>query len=88
MNRDRIHCYNCREYNHCARDCLTSREEKEIEQLQQMLNLGNEQLTTPPTSNMQAELSRVSSEENVRSNHLKSWKVGMMPLYFYLSALK
>ena len=51
-------------------DCPTSREEKEIEQLQQMLNLGNEQLIIPPMSNMQAELSRVSSEENLRLNHL------------------
>ena len=70
MNRDRIHCYKCREYNHFARDCPASREDKQIEQLQQMLNLGSEQLVTPPTSNMQAELSRVSSEENLRLNHL------------------
>ena len=70
MNRDRIHCYKCREYDHFARDCPTSREEKEIEQLQQMLNFGNEQLITPLKSEMQAELSRVSSEENLRVNHL------------------
>ena len=31
------------EYDHLAKDCPTSREEKEIEQLQQMLSLGNEQ---------------------------------------------
>ena len=67
-SRDRIHCYKCREYNHFAMDCATCREEREIEQLQQMLNLGNEQLITPPTSNMQAELSRVSSEEYLRAN--------------------
>ena len=30
-------------YDHFVRDCPTSREEKEIEQLQQMLNLGDEQ---------------------------------------------
>ena len=30
MNRDKIHCYKCREYNHFARDCPTSTEEKEI----------------------------------------------------------
>ena len=47
-----------------------SREEKEIEQLQQMLSLGNEQLITPLTSNRQAESSRVHSEENLRANHL------------------
>ena len=31
------------EYDHFIWDCPTSREEKEIEQLQQMLNLGDEQ---------------------------------------------
>ena len=38
-NRDRIRCYKCREYDHFVKDCPTSREEKEIEQFQQMLNL-------------------------------------------------
>ena len=44
-NRDRIRCYNCREYDYIARDCPTSREERDLEQLQQMLNLeeGEEQ---------------------------------------------
>ena len=56
-NRDRIKCYKCREYNHFMRDCPTSREEKEIEQLQQMLNLG---------SNMQNNFSRSGSEESLR----------------------
>ena len=42
-NRDRIRCYKCREYDHFARDCPTSREEREIEQLQQMLNLEEDQ---------------------------------------------
>ena len=40
-NRDRIRCYKCREYDNFAKDCPTSREEREIEQLQQMLNLGD-----------------------------------------------
>ena len=69
-NKDRIHCYKCREYDNFARDCPTSREEKEIEQLQQMLNLGDEQTIAPPMSDTQAEFSRVSSEENLRANHL------------------
>ena len=38
-NRDRIRCYNCREYDHFARDCPTSREDRDLEQLWQMLNL-------------------------------------------------
>ena len=43
-NRDRIRCYKCREYNHFIRDCPTSREEKQLEQFQQMLNLGIQQI--------------------------------------------
>ena len=44
-NRDRIRCYNCREYDHFARDCPTPREERDLEQLQQMLNLEAEEQT-------------------------------------------
>ena len=42
-NRHRIRCYNCREYDHFARDCPSSREERDIDQLQQMLNVEEEQ---------------------------------------------
>ena len=42
-NRDRIRCYNCREYDHFARDCPNSREDRGLEQLQQMLNIEAEQ---------------------------------------------
>ena len=38
-NRDRIRSYKCREYDHFVRDCPNSREERDLEQLQQMLNL-------------------------------------------------
>ena len=41
-NRDRIRCYNCREYDHFARGCPTSRGKRDLEQLQQMLNLEEE----------------------------------------------
>ena len=44
-NIDRIRHYNCREYDNFARDCSTSREERELEQLQQMLNLEAEEQT-------------------------------------------
>ena len=30
-NRDRIRCYACREYDHFARDCPNSREERNLE---------------------------------------------------------
>ena len=42
-NSDRMRCYNCREYDHFAWDCPTSREERNLNQLQQMLNLEEEQ---------------------------------------------
>ena len=38
-NTDRIRCYTCREYDHFARDCPNSREERDLEQLQHMLNM-------------------------------------------------
>ena len=38
-NRNRIRCYVCREYDHFARNCPNSREERDLEQLQHMLNM-------------------------------------------------
>ena len=53
------------------KDCPTSREEKEIEQLQQMLNLGDEQTSLKSLIiNTQDNFSRASSEENLRIGHL------------------
>ena len=37
--RDRIRCFECREYDHFARDCLTRQANREAEQIQQMLNM-------------------------------------------------
>ena len=68
-NRDRIQCYKCKEYDHLTRDCPTSRDGKEIEQLQQILNLGDEQTSVTP-SNMQDNLGRTRSEKNLRPGHL------------------
>ena len=80
-NRDSICCYECREYDHFARDCPTYREEKEIEQLQQMLNLGDEQ-TSIPSPNTQCNFNRTSSEENLRAGHLNLCKLKEICLYY------
>ena len=64
-NRDRIRCYKCGEYDNFAKDCPTSREEKEIEQLQQMLNLEDDQTTLKAlVTDAQGNFCRVNSEEN------------------------
>ena len=47
-----------------------------------MINLGDEQTITPPTSDTQAELSRVSSERNLRANHLNFIKGRNSPSAF------
>ena len=53
------------------KDFPTSREDKEIEQLQQTINLGDEQTSvTPSISNTQDNFSRTGSEENLRTEHL------------------
>ena len=57
-NRDRIRCYACREYDHFARDCPNSREERDLEQLQHMLNMEEQDHRSP---------SMYSSDEDCRS---------------------
>ena len=42
-NRDRIRCYKCRKYDHFAKDCPTSKIEKETEQRPQVYNMDEEQ---------------------------------------------
>ena len=69
--RDRIRCCKCREYDHFVKYCPTSREEKEIEQLKQMLNLGDEQTSLKSLiTSRQDNFSRESSEENLRPEPL------------------
>ena len=49
-NRDRIRCYMCREYDHFLRDHPNCREERDLEQLQHMLNMEKQDhrsLSTP-----------------------------------------
>ena len=49
INRHRIRCFECREYDHFARDCLTIQANREAEKIQQMINMDEEQtiLQTP-----------------------------------------
>ena len=51
MNRDRIRCFKCREYDHFARECPTRQEKRETEHIQQMFNMDEDQtiLQTPLT---------------------------------------
>ena len=42
-NNDRIRCYKGREYDHFMKDCPTSKEEWEVDQIQQMFNLDQKQ---------------------------------------------
>ena len=51
MNRDRIRCYACREYDHFARNCPNSREERDLKQLQHMLNMEEQDHRSPSTRN-------------------------------------
>ena len=48
-NRNRIMCFECREYDHFARDCLTKWANREAKQIQQMFNMDEDQsiLQTP-----------------------------------------
>ena len=66
INRDRIRCYKCREYDHFAKDCPTSKEEGEIQQIQQMFNLdeGQTSLKTLATD-MYDSLNKINSLEDM-----------------------
>ena len=71
-NRDRIRCYNCREYDHFSMDCPTSREERDLEKLQQMLNFEEQEEQTHlltcrqsrPTENYRTHPLKLMNSEN------------------------
>ena len=70
-NRVRIRCYKCREHDHFARDCPTSKEERELEQLKQMLNLDGEQTSLKTLGeDTHDSLNKINSEEDLRPGHL------------------
>ena len=70
-NRDRIRCHKCRECDHFAKDCLTSKVEKESEQIQQMHNMDKEQTTLKLfVTNTYDNLNRINSIEETPMDHL------------------
>ena len=70
-NRNRIRCYKCREYDHFTKDCPTSKEEREIEQIQQMFNLDEEQTSLKAlTTETYDSLNKINSIENIGQEHL------------------
>ena len=65
-NRDRISCYKCRECDHFAKDCPTSKLVREIEQIQQMFNLDEEQTSLNAlATNTYKSLNKINSIENM-----------------------
>ena len=70
-NRDRIRCYKCREYDHFAKDCLTSKEEKESEQIQHMYTMNEEQTTLKLlATDIYNSLNRINSIDETAKDHL------------------
>ena len=43
-NRDRIRCFECREYDHFMRECPTRQASREAEQIQKMFNMDKDQM--------------------------------------------
>ena len=68
-NRDRIRCFECREYDHFARECPTRQGNREAEQIQQMFNMDEDQtiLQTPlmDTDDDEQTLTLVETRENL-----------------------
>ena len=63
-NRDRIRCFDCREYNHFARKCLTRSEKRETEQIQQMFSLDDDQtLLQTPLIDMEDDIMTITPME-------------------------
>ena len=63
--------YKCREYDHFAKDCPTSEEGREMEQLQQMLNLDEEQTSLKAlATDMYDSLNKITSSESMKEGHL------------------
>ena len=65
-NRDRIRCYKCREYDHFAKACPTSKEEREIKQIQQMFSLHDGQTSLKILAmDTYDSVNKINSSENI-----------------------
>ena len=69
-NRDRIRCYKCREHNHFTKDCLTTKVEKEADQIQQMFNLDEQETSLKRLADTYDSLNCIGSLEEIKSEHL------------------
>ena len=82
-NRDRIRCFNCREYDYFVRECSTRQENREIEQIQQMFNLDDEQ-TILQTSLMDTDDDEMTVTLTETRDSLNLQRVEVVSLHFYL----
>ena len=83
MNRDRIRCFECREYDHFVRDCVARQASKEIELIQQMFNMDeNQTISQFPLMDTDQDKQTITSVETRDS--LKLWRVKMIPPHFCL----
>ena len=70
-NRVRIRCYKCREYDHFARDCLTTKIEREADQIKQLFNLHEEQTSLKTLAiDTYDGLNHIGSLEEIKSKNL------------------
>ena len=81
INRDRIRCFKCREYDRFAMECPTRQESREMEQIQQMFNMDEDQtiLQTPLKDTEEDEMTITPAETR---DNLKLKEVKMVPPHF------
>ena len=70
-NRDRIRCFECREYDHFMIDCSTTQGNGEVEQIQQMINMDTDQpilqILLMDIDQVRQTISPVETRDNLKS---------------------